>query len=336
MTGPDEGTRAGRGHLRAAQADREQAITVLKAAYAQGRLTKDELELRAGQAFASKTYAELAALTADIPPVSPAGSPAVPPAGRPPSTPARTLGKAACRSGVCLLAAVALAEGSFLVGNFLLIVAACFALIAASGFFGYGILDAWQERRSRGQLPPKPGQGSDGRPPGDDAPPGGISWTRADPARADETRADGTRADVRRHSASVTLAPPYGPLWMPLLLLTAVRTGMDAAFMLFQRRGWGIHVVSAGRTEAMGEGFRGLVGHRLLTILLSIFRIATCGRLRTGRRRRADMRKSPSRGWWRAPSGGGWRSSGCGGRSWPGTWRPGNGWSRRSWPGRSG
>ena len=65
MTGPDEGGLAGRGHLRAAQADREQAITVLKAAYAQGRLTKDELEARAGQAFASRTYAELAALTAD-------------------------------------------------------------------------------------------------------------------------------------------------------------------------------------------------------------------------------------------------------------------------------
>ena len=46
MTGPDEGGLAGRGHLRAAQADREQAITVLKAAYAQGRLTKDELEAR--------------------------------------------------------------------------------------------------------------------------------------------------------------------------------------------------------------------------------------------------------------------------------------------------
>ena len=64
MTGPDEGGLAARGHLRAAQADREQAITVLKAAYAQGRLTKDELEARAGQAFASRTYAELAALTA--------------------------------------------------------------------------------------------------------------------------------------------------------------------------------------------------------------------------------------------------------------------------------
>ena len=76
MTGPDEGGLAGCGHLRAAQADREQAITVLKAAYAQGRLTKDELEVRAGQAFASRTYAELAALTADIPADSPAASPA--------------------------------------------------------------------------------------------------------------------------------------------------------------------------------------------------------------------------------------------------------------------
>jgi hypothetical protein len=67
MTGPDQGALAGRGQLRAAQADREQAITVLKEAYAQGRLTKDELEVRAGQAFASRTYAELAAVTADLP-----------------------------------------------------------------------------------------------------------------------------------------------------------------------------------------------------------------------------------------------------------------------------
>src|ERR1700755_516230 len=74
MTGPDEGGLAGRGHLRAAQADREQAITVLKAAYAQGRLTKDELEARAGQGFASRTYAELGGLTADLPAASPAGA----------------------------------------------------------------------------------------------------------------------------------------------------------------------------------------------------------------------------------------------------------------------
>src|SRR6516164_3092769 len=137
MTGPDEGTRAGRGHLRAAQADREQAVTVLKAAYAQGRLTKDELEARVSQAFESRTYAELAALTADIPADAPipAGSAAAgsAEAGPPRSTPARTMAKAAGRSGICLLAAVGLAEASFLTDNFLLIVAAFFALMAASG-----------------------------------------------------------------------------------------------------------------------------------------------------------------------------------------------------------
>ena len=196
MTGPDEGALPGRGHLRAAQSDREQAITMLKAAYAQGRLTMDELEVRVGRAFASRTYAELAALTADIPADSPAASLAAASlaatgsaaAGRPPSTPARTMARAARRSGICLLLAVALAEAAFLADNFLLIVAASFALIAASGFFGYGILDAWQERRSRGQLPSGPRRGrrgSDGRLPGDDAAPTGISPARDDPTRAD-------------------------------------------------------------------------------------------------------------------------------------------------------
>jgi hypothetical protein len=44
------------------------------------------------------------------------------------------MAKAARRSGVCLLAAIALVEGAYLAGNFLLIVAAFFALIAVSGF----------------------------------------------------------------------------------------------------------------------------------------------------------------------------------------------------------
>lgn len=58
---------AGRGHLRASNADREQVISLLKPAFVQGRLTKDEFDLRVGQALASRTCAELAALTADIP-----------------------------------------------------------------------------------------------------------------------------------------------------------------------------------------------------------------------------------------------------------------------------
>jgi hypothetical protein len=217
MTGPDEGGLAGRGHMRAAQADREQAITVLKAAYAQGRLTKDELEARAGQAFASRTYAELAALTADLPAASPAaasptatGSDAVWPR---PSTPARTMAKAARRSGICLLVAVALVEGAYLAGNFLLIVAAFFALIAASGFFGYGILDAWEERRSHAQLPPGPGrrhQGSEGRLPGDDVASTGTSPTRADGTRAD-SRVRRPGRD-RRHPSRRGIPVPVRPL----------------------------------------------------------------------------------------------------------------------------
>ena len=65
--GREGGTAGARGQLRASHADREQAIGVLQAAFVQGRLTKDEFSLRVGEVFASRTYADLAALTADIP-----------------------------------------------------------------------------------------------------------------------------------------------------------------------------------------------------------------------------------------------------------------------------
>ena len=58
---------SGHDRLRASHADREQVIDKLKAAFVQGRLTKDELDARVSQALASRTYAELAAVTADIP-----------------------------------------------------------------------------------------------------------------------------------------------------------------------------------------------------------------------------------------------------------------------------
>ena len=57
----------GQGRFRVSLADREQAIDVLKAAFVQGRLDRDEFDLRVGRALASRTYADLAALTADIP-----------------------------------------------------------------------------------------------------------------------------------------------------------------------------------------------------------------------------------------------------------------------------
>ena len=57
----------GRGHLLAADADRDQVIGNLKTAFVQGRLTMEEFEERVGQVFVSRTYANLAAVTADLP-----------------------------------------------------------------------------------------------------------------------------------------------------------------------------------------------------------------------------------------------------------------------------
>jgi hypothetical protein len=53
--------------MRAASADRERAVDVLKAGFAEGRLTQDEYNERMGRAYAARTYGELTALTADLP-----------------------------------------------------------------------------------------------------------------------------------------------------------------------------------------------------------------------------------------------------------------------------
>jgi hypothetical protein len=53
--------------MRAASADRERAVDVLKAGFAEGRLTQDEYNERMGRAYAARTYGELTALIADLP-----------------------------------------------------------------------------------------------------------------------------------------------------------------------------------------------------------------------------------------------------------------------------
>ena len=58
---------SGHGRLRASHADREHVVDTLKAAYVHGLVTKDEFDARVSQTFASRTYAELARITADIP-----------------------------------------------------------------------------------------------------------------------------------------------------------------------------------------------------------------------------------------------------------------------------
>ena len=70
MAGPGDekaADRTGRSRFKASHADREQVIEVVKAAFVQGRLAKDEFDARVDQAFTARTYAELAAVTTDIP-----------------------------------------------------------------------------------------------------------------------------------------------------------------------------------------------------------------------------------------------------------------------------
>jgi hypothetical protein len=55
------------GQLRASDADREQVIDTLKMAFVEGRLTRDQLTMRTGQALTSLTYGGLAAVTDAIP-----------------------------------------------------------------------------------------------------------------------------------------------------------------------------------------------------------------------------------------------------------------------------
>jgi len=82
MAGPAGEMAAGAGggsRPRTPPAGREQVIDALKAAYVQGRLVQDEFELRVGKVLAS--YAELDAVTADIP-ARPAGAPPPQPGAR--------------------------------------------------------------------------------------------------------------------------------------------------------------------------------------------------------------------------------------------------------------
>ena len=63
--------------MRAGDEDRDRTITVLREAFAEGRLTQDEFQQRLGKAQEAKTFGELDALTTDLPTAPPAAAPAV-------------------------------------------------------------------------------------------------------------------------------------------------------------------------------------------------------------------------------------------------------------------
>jgi hypothetical protein len=78
ITQPGDGTDASRyAHTRAPDAGRERASDVLKAASAEGRLTREAHAERAGRAYGSRAHAELAAVPGDLP-AGPLGGTAFP------------------------------------------------------------------------------------------------------------------------------------------------------------------------------------------------------------------------------------------------------------------
>jgi hypothetical protein len=163
MTGPGDeraaaqGQGQGRGHggFRASHTDREQVIDVLKAAFVQGRLTKDELDMRVGQVLASRTYADLAAVTADLPARVAAAPPTVPARGTSRTRSYRrrqAVGWVAC---VVIPLVLLLSRGfgpAFILGFFgAMLTAGC--MIAAAS----------ERKHSRGPLPQGPSSGAGGQ-----------------------------------------------------------------------------------------------------------------------------------------------------------------------------
>jgi hypothetical protein len=58
---------AGRGQMRAADADRDRAVSFLTTAYTEGRLGKDEYDARLETALSARTYADLDQVVTDLP-----------------------------------------------------------------------------------------------------------------------------------------------------------------------------------------------------------------------------------------------------------------------------
>ena len=144
---------AGHGRLRASHADREHVLGVLKVAFVHGMLTKDEFDLRVGQAFASRTYAELATVTADIPAgllaAQPLRKPAPAQAPHPQKQAAhpqnKVVNSCACAALAILALGAALVTGNF--GLFFLVVVAVLGVLFAVG--GRMVRASHKERSGR-------------------------------------------------------------------------------------------------------------------------------------------------------------------------------------------
>ena len=149
MTGAGDEIAAGLeggSHWRVSYADREQVIETLKAAFVQGRLTKDEFEVRVGPVFRSRTCAELTAVAAGIPAWAAVVQPLRAPARRSVTSAARALGWGA---GAAIPLAVMLGVVAVLTGNVTLLALSIFAVTGVTAVACGAMVEVLTQQRSR-------------------------------------------------------------------------------------------------------------------------------------------------------------------------------------------
>ena len=146
-----------RSRLRASHADREHVIDVLKAGFVQGLLTKDELDARVTQTFTSRTYAELAEVTADIPAGLAGAQPPRKPARARAGPPAHILvinaATTVLTAGLWATAVATQADGGPV---YMLAFISSFAWLGFLIMSGLLMVESRNEKRSRGQRPGPP------------------------------------------------------------------------------------------------------------------------------------------------------------------------------------
>jgi Domain of unknown function (DUF1707) len=201
MTRPGDQTaaaEAGRGHLRTSRADREQVIDALKTAFVQDRLNRDEFDERVGQALTARTYAELAALTDDIPGGPAAALPREPsrdPARLPESKTAKAAVYATLVAGLVVIAAIGGGSNPLLVLGSVVLLSPVWLLVLV----GLLLLHSRLDKRAARRVPRAPGPGCPGLDgqqqagTGDDL---ALPSDQASPPGA-ELRAHQTRKDCR-------------------------------------------------------------------------------------------------------------------------------------------
>jgi hypothetical protein len=190
----------------------------------QGMLAKDELDERVDQAFAARAHADLAALTADIPArligIRPSRAPAPARSRKLFDERVKVTAQVACLS----IPQAVLMAAFFLTGNGAFFVLSVFYFALATSFAGALIVEAWERKRSRGQVARRPAPGAGGQAsrrlpsagPGRRLPPAGHG--SRDVAEAARSRRPGRRrpwaeAALRASWPAVIHRPGGSPPW---------------------------------------------------------------------------------------------------------------------------